>query len=115
MDVVDYYDFPRAFTCSDASGQRYFAMWRDENKWLVVAVSEAREAAFLRGEIGFREMFTESESGECLWIDASWQDLGESSVLNRFSSIDLVGDEDGPLPPADDFVPQPFQPHPWRT
>ncbi len=65
--VIEYYDFPRLFTCINNTGQSYFALSiLDDGKqfdWLYLPVSPSRKEALLRGRLALRQAFALPEGG----------------------------------------------------
>lgn len=67
VHVLEYYDFPRLFTCRSATGQNYIAVStfddHAESHWLYVPVSSLRLDSVLRGRIALRQAFHSPEGG----------------------------------------------------
>lgn len=65
--VIEYYDFPRLFTCINNTGQSYFALsiFDDDKQfdWLYLPVSPSRKEALLRGRLALQQAFTLPEGG----------------------------------------------------
>lgn len=65
--VVEYYDFPRIFTCTNSTGQIYFAIstYDDEEEfhWIYLPVSPLRLSAILAGATPLRQALLEPEGG----------------------------------------------------
>lgn len=65
--IIEYYDFPRLFTCHSNLGQNYFALSiaddDDYFEWLYLAVSESRKSAILQGQLPLTIAFKTPESG----------------------------------------------------
>lgn len=72
--VIEYYDFPRIFTCRNKTGQAYFGLSVfddeeiDEYHWLYIAVSNLRLEAILLGGISLRKAFVAPENGHVLRV-----------------------------------------------
>jgi len=65
--VLEYYDFPRLFTCRSVTGQNYVAIStfddESESHWIYLPVSSLRLESMLRGGIGLRQGFQHPEGG----------------------------------------------------
>lgn len=75
--VLEYYDFPRLFSCRNSTGQLYIALstFDDETEchWLYVPVSSGRLNTLFTGEIPLREAFLKPEGGY-LWVVETYTD-----------------------------------------
>lgn len=67
IEVFDYYDFPRLFSCSNRSGQKFLAISVDDenrkNIFLYSPVSDYRYKLLLLGKLNLREPFSSPEDG----------------------------------------------------
>lgn len=67
IEIFDYYDFPRLFSCSNRSGQKYLAISvedRDhESIFLYSPVSDYRYNLLLLAKLSLREPFSNPEDG----------------------------------------------------
>lgn len=67
VEVFEYYDFPRLFTCRSASGQHYVAVstFDDEveSHWIYLPVSSLRLESIHHGGISLRQAFRAPEGG----------------------------------------------------
>ena len=67
LEVFDYFDGPRFYSCVSKSGQLYLAFWVDEienaSSWLYVQISLDRYNSMKAGNIAIREAFLQSEEG----------------------------------------------------
>lgn len=65
--VLEYYDFPRLFTCRSATGQSYIAVstFDDdiESHWIYLPVSSLRLESLLTGGVSLRHAFEQPEGG----------------------------------------------------
>lgn len=72
VHVLEYYDFPRLFTCRSATGQSYLAVstFDDdiESHWIYLPVSSLRLDSILRGGIGLRQAFHVPEGGYLIQV-----------------------------------------------
>lgn len=65
--VLEYYDFPRLFTCRSVTGQNYVAISTfdddSESHWIYLPISSLRLESILSGGIRFRQAFEQPEGG----------------------------------------------------
>lgn len=65
--VIEYYDFPRLFTCQNNTGQIYLALstYDDEEEfhWIYLSISTLRLNSVLDGGISLRDAFIDPENG----------------------------------------------------
>lgn len=98
--VIEYYDFPRLFTCRNNTGQSYFALSVSDDdesfEWLYLAVSELRKSAILRGQIPLIEAFNSPESGYVVKVVTF---VAERAPLVEYLFAEQIPGED--LPAAD--------------
>ncbi len=66
MEVHVFYDWPRLFTCQNACGQLFLAVWFDETEsadfWLYVNLSPQRLVAIRTGQIDLYDAFRGAEN-----------------------------------------------------
>ena len=78
IEVYVYVDRPCLFSCRNATGYLFLAVWVDEtevdNLWLYVPVSEARFQAIRTGEIDLHDAFLQSEDGFVYQVKVSRND-----------------------------------------
>lgn len=69
IQVYDYYDGPRLFSCTNVAGTLYLVLWHDEttegDAWLYVPVSETRLQQITSGAIDLHTAFAAPEDG---WV-----------------------------------------------
>lgn len=67
LEVYEEYDGPRLFSCRNAAGQIYIAVWVDESHnqdiWLYAPISSKRFSLIRTGAIELREIFLNAEDG----------------------------------------------------
>lgn len=65
IEVYSYHNGPKLFSCSDTSGNIYFALWVDEETdydlWLYVLISQKRFREIRSGGIDLRNAFKDAE------------------------------------------------------
>jgi hypothetical protein len=65
IEVFDYYEGPRFYSCRDLAGQLYLIYWVDESdagaSWLYVRVSQERYSAMRRGVISISNVLASPE------------------------------------------------------
>lgn len=95
--VLEYYDFPRLFTCVSSTGQSYVALstYDDDTEahWLYLPVSSLRLEALLSGVFPLRDAFSSPEGGYLLQVTSSVQGGSQTSFLLP----EQVGDDDLPM------------------
>lgn len=74
LEVFDYYDGPRFYSCRDDVGQLYLVYWADESEagtsWLYVRVSSDRYGALKRGDVAIADALSKPEDGTVLIVIA---------------------------------------------
>ncbi|MDB9455794.1 hypothetical protein PN478_09315 [Dolichospermum circinale CS-534/05] len=67
IEIYEYYDFPCLFSCQNASGQIFLAVWIDETpaykNWLYSPMSKGRLKNIRSGNIDLYDAFKKSEDG----------------------------------------------------
>ena len=70
--VVEYYDFPRIFTCKNSTGQIYFAISTyddaEEFHWIYLPISSLRLSAIFAGAMSLRQSVLEPEGGFLFFV-----------------------------------------------
>lgn len=65
LEVFDYYDGPRFYSCRDKLGQLFIVYWigesEHESEWLYIRLSEDRYAALKKGSLGIAKALSEPE------------------------------------------------------
>jgi hypothetical protein len=103
VHVLEYYDFPRLFTCRSSAGQCYVAVstFDDdaESHWVYLPVSSLRMESILLGGIGLRQAFCAPEGGYLVKVNCFSADR---SPEVHYVLPEQVPEED--LPAADYVV-----------
>jgi hypothetical protein len=77
IEVYEFYDIPRLFSCRNASGQHYLALSIDENDfsqtWLYVALSQERFQELRTGQLELRDAYLNAEN-EMVFKVITYQD-----------------------------------------
>lgn len=72
VEVLDFYDFPRLFICSNAAGQHYVAIWYDDvdggTVWLYAAVNQFKLSPLVAGQCDIRDLFLHADDGQVLRV-----------------------------------------------
>lgn len=78
IEVYEYYDKPCLFSCQNASGQIFLAVWVDEtpdaDEWIYVAMSSHRFEYIRSGGIDLHDAFLTAEDGFAFGIISSHND-----------------------------------------
>ncbi len=102
LEVFDYFDGPRFYSCISKSGQLYLVFWVDETEksssWLYVQISHERYNLFKMGNIAIRESFLHSEEGYVFLVTV---DKNKEVEITTLSCHDIPLDY---LPEPDDFL-----------
>ncbi len=72
IEVYEFYDIPRLFSCRNAAGQHYLVLSIDEDDfsqtWLYVAMSQQRFQELRRGRLELREAYLKAEDNIVLKV-----------------------------------------------
>jgi hypothetical protein len=102
LEVFDYFDGPRFYSCISKSGQLYLVFWVDETEnassWLYVQISHEKYSVFKMGKIAIRESFLHSEEGYVFLVTV---DKNKEVDMTTLSCHDIPLDY---LPEPDDFL-----------
>jgi hypothetical protein len=99
VEVFDYYDGPRFYSCKDKAGQLYLVYWVDETElgssWLYIRVSPERYGAVRRGDLLIADALSQPEDGLALLV---------LSRAENFTVRQLVAEEIDPewMPQSND-------------
>lgn len=93
VEVFDYYDGPRFYSCRDVAGQLYLVYWVDESEqhgssWLYLKVSPERYVAVKRGYISVAEVLSDPEEGLVFLVSGH----GENFVASRIDKNQIEAD-----------------------
>ena len=79
VEVFDYYDGPRFYSCRDVVGQLYLVYWADESEagtsWLYVRISADRYAALKRGDVAIAYALSKPEDDTVLIVLSGAQEF----------------------------------------
>ncbi|MCC3378443.1 DUF6575 domain-containing protein [Paenibacillus farraposensis] len=104
IDVYEYVDGPKVFSCISDLGQKYIVNWIDTSPttdtWFYVAVSDKRLQAVNSGEISLREVILNSERKSIYQVVTPARGLGEV-IISKRKVTTIIEDE---LPDVDSFV-----------
>lgn len=102
LEIFDYFDGPRFYSCVSKSGQLYLVFWVDETEnassWLYVQVSQERYADLKAGNIAIREAFLQSEEGYVFFITVN---KTQELEITPLYGCEIPSDY---LPESDDFL-----------
>jgi hypothetical protein len=94
--VVEYYDFPRIFTCKNSTGQIYFAISTyddaEEFHWIYLPISSLRLSAIFAGATSLRQSVLEPEGGFLFFVRTFTNGRTEFS----YALPEQISDEDLP-------------------
>lgn len=75
VEVFDYYDGPRFYSCRDKAGQLYLVYWVDESEtgssWLYLKVSPERYGAMRRGDVAIAEVLSRPEEDTAFLVQSN--------------------------------------------
>lgn len=90
IEVFDFYDGPRFYSCRDKAGQLYLVYWVDETDvgslWLYIRISHERYGAVRRGDLLIADALSQPEDGLALLVHS--QDADFSVKQLRAENID---------------------------
>jgi len=99
IEVYEYYDKPCLFSCRNAAGQIFLAVWVDEtpdaDKWLYVAMSSRRFEYIRSGGIDLHDAFLTAEDGFVFEIIISHND---TPAEVRIISGERLDEDSLPMP-----------------
>lgn len=92
VEVFDYYDGPRFYSCRDVVDQLYLVYWVDESEtgtsWLYVRVSLDRYAALKRGDVPIADALSKPEDESVLIVQSG----GQEFVVDQLTSAEIEPD-----------------------
>ncbi|WP_306553759.1 DUF6575 domain-containing protein [Acidovorax sp.] len=87
VEVLDYYDGPRFYSCRDKAGQLYLVYWVDETKenssWLYIRISIEKYGALRRGDIPIAETLARPEDGTAFLVVSSTESFHVEPLTNN--------------------------------
>lgn len=100
LEIFDYYDGPKFYSCQDKAGQLYLVYWIDEvndlNSWLYLRVSQERYNALKVGNISIANVLSCPEDGSAFIVDTH----ADSFSVREISFNEIISEW---LPEKDDF------------
>lgn len=92
VEVFDYYDGPRFYSCRDRVGQLYLVYWVDESEsgssWLYLRISPERYGAVRRGDVPIADALSLPEDGVVLLVLSS----SEGFDVSELSAEEIISD-----------------------
>jgi hypothetical protein len=92
VEVFDYYDGPRFYSCQDVVGQLYLVYWADESEagtsWLYVRISAERYAALKRGDVAIAYALSKPEDDTVLVVLSGAQEF----VVEQLKPAEIAHD-----------------------
>lgn len=89
VEVFDYYDGPRFYSCRDVVGQLYLVYWVDESEasasWLYVRISPERYGALKRGDVAIADALSNPEDETVLFVLSG----GQEFVVNQLTPAEI--------------------------
>ena len=102
IDIFEYFDIPRLFSCQDKIGTKFFVLSTydeiDEYEWLYLGISNNRLTSLLRKKITLREAYLKPENNHLFKVVSNFS--GESKIEKVLPK--KISDDD--LPIADVFL-----------
>lgn len=99
IEIFDYYDIPRFYSCRDKVGQIFLVYWIDEtddyDSWLYLRVSEERYSSLKNGNISVAKVLSNPEEGFAFVIS----NFGSDFSIEEISTVDI----DPEWIPPDDY------------
>lgn len=112
IEVFDYYDGPRFYSCRDVVGQLYIVYWIDETdqgvEWLYVRTSPERYASLRQGAVSIAFALSNPEEGSGFVVRGQQGAFSVEEVPQE--RIDLEW-----LPPAEERLAMPVRSLPEKT
>lgn len=89
VEVFDYYDGPRFYSCRDVAGQLYLVYWVDEadalTSWLYVGISSERYGALMRGDVAIADALSMPEADFVMVVVSGGAEL----VVNELAPAEI--------------------------
>jgi hypothetical protein len=104
LEVFEYIDGPKVFSCENSEGQVFVTNWIDtspqSDTWFYVPVSKKRLAAIRTGKVSLRECILNVENDFLYEVITPAKGIGEVVVTKR--AVETVVEDE--LPDEDSFV-----------
>lgn len=98
VEIFDYYDGPRFYSCQDKLGHLFLIYWIDEvedyDSWLYLRVSQRRYLSLKNGDISVADVLSNPEEGFAFFV----KNYDHDFLVEEIPSIDVQADW---LPPND--------------
>ena len=92
VEVFDYYDGPRFYSCRDVVGQLYLVYWVDESEagtsWLYLRISLERYAALKRGDVPIADALSKPEDESVLIV----RSCGQEFLVEQLTAAEIEPD-----------------------
>jgi hypothetical protein len=92
VEVFDYYDGPRFYSCRDVVGQLYLVYWVDESEagtsWLYLRISLERYAALKRGDVPIADALSRPEDDSVLIV----RSCGQEFLVEQLTAAEIEPD-----------------------
>lgn len=102
--VIEYYDFPRTFTCANSTGQNYIVISTydddDEYHWLYLPISNLRKKEILCGRLPLKSAILNPEGGYLFFVKTYNGDTKKPQIEPLFP--EQISDDD--LPSSDYII-----------
>jgi len=89
VEIFDYYDIPRFYSCHDKVGQIFLVYWIDEtdnyDSWLYLRVSPERYSSLKNGNISVAKVLSNPEEGFAFVMD----NYGADFSIAEISTMDI--------------------------
>lgn len=101
IQVFDYYDGPKFYSCSDKIGQVFLVYWIDEtnehSSWLYLRISPERYLSLKNGNVSIAEALSNPEEGSAFIV----KNYGLDFSVEEISAAHIEPDW---LPPINDYL-----------
>ncbi|WP_380187814.1 DUF6575 domain-containing protein [Iodobacter arcticus] len=106
IEIFDYYDGPKFYSCRDKAGQLFLVYWIDETTestaWLYLRISQERYNSLKSGNLAIARALAQPEEGLAFVVTSMSTDFQVQEVSVEEISIEW-------LPPETDFLEIPTQ------
>lgn len=101
IQIFDYYDGPKFYSCRDKVGQVFLVYWIDETNeygsWLYLRISQERYSSLKNGNISIAEALSNPEEGTAFVV----KNYGTTFSVEEISATHIHPDW---LPPINDYL-----------
>lgn len=110
IEVFDFYDGPRFYSCRDLVGQLYLVYWVDETpeaaSWLYLRISLDRYASLKHGEIAIAKALSDPEEGRAFVVSVSGDQIAAEEIKASQIDPEWLPDPDDRLSLANPSLPE---------